>query len=58
MNLNTVAIVCVVGAVLELSVAIVCNATDQQLAAASGLALLLANTAGTIAGRTKKGSGT
>lgn len=52
-TLNIVAVACVVVGGAVLGVAIGTDANDTQLAAASGFALLLGNTAGTIAGRTK-----
>lgn len=55
-TLNHIAGLCVIAAVGVMCTALATHAEAESLAAASGLALLLANTAGTIVGRTKGGS--
>lgn len=51
LTLNHVAATCVAAATAVACTALVTNAEGEQLAMASGLALLLVSTAGTIAGR-------
>lgn len=52
-TLNHVAALCVAGATAVMCTAIAAGATGETLAAGSGLAIVLASTAGTIAGRSK-----